>query len=293
MCAEERVSADQALLVGNQILNDLNGCDVQDYVSKKKNQVITMEKKVEFSIGCEKIGIDPQLLFQFLVTNFKPKLGFCKNFEQHRDFSKFFTKIKIFDNFDQNRDFSKNLIKIKIFRKFWPKSRFLKISSKIEIFQNLRHFGKICTKIDILRKFEPKSTFPEIVIFQIFLAISRFAENFCQNRSFPTILTKIKIFENFDQNQYFQNILARIEFSEIVNKIRIFGQSRFFKTCNQNQDFRKFRPKFWLKSRFSENFRQNRDFSQFWPRSMLSKLLTKIEILRKLWAISRFFEFFH
>ena len=63
----------------NQILNGLYGWDVQDYVFKKSNQVITMEQKVKVSIGGENIGIDPQLggekigidaqlLFQRLVT---------------------------------------------------------------------------------------------------------------------------------------------------------------------------------------------------------------------------------
>ena len=65
VCAEESVNADQALQDGNQILNGLYGCDVQDYVFKKRNQAITMEQKGK---GREKICIDPQLLFQCLVT---------------------------------------------------------------------------------------------------------------------------------------------------------------------------------------------------------------------------------
>ena len=68
VCAEESVNADQALAVGEQILNTMYGCNVLDYVFKKKNQVITMEKKVEVSLGGVKIDIDPQLLFQRLVT---------------------------------------------------------------------------------------------------------------------------------------------------------------------------------------------------------------------------------
>ena len=60
------MNANQALEVKNQILNGLYRCDVYDYVFKKKNQVLTMEKKV--SNGSKKIGIDPQLSFQRLVT---------------------------------------------------------------------------------------------------------------------------------------------------------------------------------------------------------------------------------
>ena len=58
VCAKESVNADQALQVGNQILNGLYGWDVQDYVFKKRNQVITMEKNVTVFIWGEKIGID-------------------------------------------------------------------------------------------------------------------------------------------------------------------------------------------------------------------------------------------
>ena len=68
MCVEERVNADKALQVGNQVWNGLYVCDVQGYVFTKKNQVITMENKVEVSIGDEKIGIDQQVLFQHLLT---------------------------------------------------------------------------------------------------------------------------------------------------------------------------------------------------------------------------------
>ena len=68
VCAEERVNADTALQMGNQILNGLYVCDVQDYVFKNRNQVITMENIVEVSIGGEKIRIDPQVFFQCLVT---------------------------------------------------------------------------------------------------------------------------------------------------------------------------------------------------------------------------------
>ena len=62
------MNADQALQVGKQILDGLYGCSVLEYVVKKKNQVVTMEKKHVVSIGGEPIAIDPQLLSQRLIT---------------------------------------------------------------------------------------------------------------------------------------------------------------------------------------------------------------------------------
>ena len=62
------MNADQALQVESKIPNGLYRCDIHDYVFNKKNQVITMENKVEVSITGKKIGIDLQILFQRLVT---------------------------------------------------------------------------------------------------------------------------------------------------------------------------------------------------------------------------------
>ena len=68
-CAEEHVNADQALQVGNQTLDGLYGCEMYRVMSSRRRiKWLLWKKRVEVSIGGEKICIDPRLLFQCLVT---------------------------------------------------------------------------------------------------------------------------------------------------------------------------------------------------------------------------------
>ena len=80
--------------------------------------------------------------------------------------------------------------------------------------------------------------------------------------------------------------MTKSRFPTILPKIEIprkfWPKSRFFENFDQNRDF----PKLWHKTRFCENLHQYRTFRK------LSKLVPKIEIFRKYWAISRFSEFF-
>ena len=46
----------------------MSGNDVNQYVFRKRNQVITPESKSTIKIDGEKVNIDPQLLFQRLVV---------------------------------------------------------------------------------------------------------------------------------------------------------------------------------------------------------------------------------
>jgi hypothetical protein len=67
VATREDVNVEQAEQVGQKILSDMTGQHVQQYVFRKKNQVITPESKSTIRINGEKVNIDPQLLFQRLV----------------------------------------------------------------------------------------------------------------------------------------------------------------------------------------------------------------------------------
>ena len=67
VCAEE-VNADAAVPTGKKILASMEGKNVQEYVFRKHNQVITTDKKSQVQVGKNSVEIDPQLLFQRLVT---------------------------------------------------------------------------------------------------------------------------------------------------------------------------------------------------------------------------------
>lgn len=65
--ADGKVNVDEAESVGNAILKSMSGKQIDEYVHKRKEQVVTMGKN---TLKCDKeaVQIDPQLLFQRLVT---------------------------------------------------------------------------------------------------------------------------------------------------------------------------------------------------------------------------------
>ena len=67
VATREDVNVELAEEVGQKILEDMTGNNVNQYVFRKRNQVITPESKSTIKIDGEKVNIDPQLLFQRLV----------------------------------------------------------------------------------------------------------------------------------------------------------------------------------------------------------------------------------
>ena len=69
VCAAAGVNANIAVCVGNKILASMEGQNVLKYVFKKIDQVITMDRTSQVRVGrSQSVDIDPQLLFQRLVT---------------------------------------------------------------------------------------------------------------------------------------------------------------------------------------------------------------------------------
>ena len=66
--ADSNVNADEARNVGCKILESMEGENVLEYTFKKKDKVVTMNSKVSTKVNGESISVDPQLLFQRLVT---------------------------------------------------------------------------------------------------------------------------------------------------------------------------------------------------------------------------------
>ena len=66
--ASKEVTANRAQDVGCKILGNMTAQNVVDHTFKKKEQVVTMAEKRSVQIDGEKIQVDPQLLFQRLVT---------------------------------------------------------------------------------------------------------------------------------------------------------------------------------------------------------------------------------
>ncbi|MCG8032823.1 MAG: hypothetical protein JAZ03_11700 [Candidatus Thiodiazotropha taylori] len=66
--AEASVNVDRSHSVGTEILESMVGKDVQDYVFKKSKQAITLGARSSIQISDESVQVDPQLLFQGLVT---------------------------------------------------------------------------------------------------------------------------------------------------------------------------------------------------------------------------------
>ena len=68
MTTENNVNADNAKEVGEHILETMLGKSVSEHTFKRKDQVVTMGVKQSLTVNGESISVDPQLLFQRLVT---------------------------------------------------------------------------------------------------------------------------------------------------------------------------------------------------------------------------------
>jgi len=68
VCADSDVSADTAKCVGDKIVNRMIGKSVQEFAFKKKDQIVTIDKTSVVRLGSTSVEIDPQLLFQRLIT---------------------------------------------------------------------------------------------------------------------------------------------------------------------------------------------------------------------------------
>ncbi|KAK7111484.1 hypothetical protein V1264_011106 [Littorina saxatilis] len=66
--ADTTVNVDTAKAVGGAILQSMVGTSVKDFKFKRKNQAVTMDIQTSAKIEGEIIQVDPQLLFQRLVT---------------------------------------------------------------------------------------------------------------------------------------------------------------------------------------------------------------------------------
>lgn len=65
--ADSSVNADQAVEIGQRILQGMTDQSAADVTFKKSNQAVTMATKTGVTIGQEMVQVDPQLLFQRLV----------------------------------------------------------------------------------------------------------------------------------------------------------------------------------------------------------------------------------
>ena len=122
--------------------------------------------------------------------------------------------------------------------------------------------------------------------------IKIFLQNFDQYQDFQPFWKNIDIFWNFDKNGGFPKIFTKMNILKIWTKIQIFRKFGlniiFLKILYHIQDFRKKTRHFWI-------FRSNSGFLKRFPpklRFSFLKISTQIEIFRKFWPKSRFFENF-
>jgi hypothetical protein len=66
--SDKTVNAENAKCIGIRILNDMCGTKVNEYTFKRKQQVVQMSTKPSVKVEGDHIQIDPQLLFQRLIT---------------------------------------------------------------------------------------------------------------------------------------------------------------------------------------------------------------------------------
>lgn len=66
--AHPTVNAYQGKAVGQNIMSSMEGQQVGDYTFRRKNQAVTMDAKSSVKIRGEEVHVDPQLLFQRLIT---------------------------------------------------------------------------------------------------------------------------------------------------------------------------------------------------------------------------------
>ncbi|VDI19138.1 Hypothetical predicted protein [Mytilus galloprovincialis] len=65
---DSNVNSDNALVIGHNIISSMEGKCIDEFVFKRKNQVTTLSSKLNIKVDNEEISVDPQLLFQRLVT---------------------------------------------------------------------------------------------------------------------------------------------------------------------------------------------------------------------------------
>jgi len=66
--ADEKANVDRAVDIGNKIVNNMKGHSVEEYVYKRKCQAVQLSDTGSVKINNEIVSIDPQLLFQRLIT---------------------------------------------------------------------------------------------------------------------------------------------------------------------------------------------------------------------------------
>jgi len=66
--ADDTINAEDAKSVGTAKENEMVGKCVAEHSFKKKNQVVTMASNNAIKVNQELVSIDPQVLFQRLVT---------------------------------------------------------------------------------------------------------------------------------------------------------------------------------------------------------------------------------
>ena len=66
--ADKRVNVDNSFNVGMEILKSMHGISVYDYSFKKKDKAVTMKVPSTVELDGEVVHVDPQLLFQCLIT---------------------------------------------------------------------------------------------------------------------------------------------------------------------------------------------------------------------------------
>ncbi len=67
--ADETVNVDQAQMVGTSVINALAGQEVHAFSFKKKDKAVTLLTKLSVKCDNEDVHVDPQLLFQRLVSS--------------------------------------------------------------------------------------------------------------------------------------------------------------------------------------------------------------------------------
>ena len=68
MTADKTVNVDQSKDVGIKILNSMAGKKVDEHSFKRSEQAVTLGARTAVKIGDESVHVDPQVLFQRLVT---------------------------------------------------------------------------------------------------------------------------------------------------------------------------------------------------------------------------------
>ena len=68
MTAQERVNVEKTREIGVKIVESMAGKSTDEFTSRKANQAVTLGSRSTVKIKGEHVNIDPQLLFQRLLT---------------------------------------------------------------------------------------------------------------------------------------------------------------------------------------------------------------------------------